>query len=241
MHRAAQDHAHRRRRRGARTGRARRGGDGAATWGIAVELLQVAQVYIVDDDLRDKLEAELRHEITARSERAEIQTGQQVEEARLSAEEELTLARHASARRVAHAALEEAREVHLANVERIGLEQALVLERAERAAPVRRRALELERETAALALDAARHARDVRALEIETQSLAERARVELEARILPLRQVPEIARALSQALQGADLSIYGADHALAATLGPLVDRLGRALAVGAPSAEGGAR
>jgi hypothetical protein len=57
-----------------------------------------------------------------------------------------------------------------------------------------------------------------------------RAEQELEREILPLRNVREVAQALSQMYQGANLSMYGADNALVATLEPLVAALGQGIA-----------
>jgi len=66
--------------------------------------------------------------------------------------------------------------------------------------------------------------------------LLERARHALERDLLPMRQVPQVAESLSRLLQGANLSLYGADGAWTSTVGPLVDLLARKLAPPVPAA-----
>lgn len=68
-------------------------GDGAEVgWGIALELVQVAQVFIVDEALRLKLEAEPRNEVAARAARSDIQMREQVSLAKVSSERRLAAA-----------------------------------------------------------------------------------------------------------------------------------------------------
>ncbi len=60
-------------------------GSAGAQWGIDMELVQVAQVFIVDTMLRKQLEAEVRNEIRLKSEHSDIHTQQEINsEARLS-------------------------------------------------------------------------------------------------------------------------------------------------------------
>lgn len=191
----------------------------AGAWGIELELVQVAQVYVVDGELRGKLEAELRSEVGARSERAHLEAAERVEVARL-----------ASRRRVAVEQLESARESNRCARETAQLEQQLALERLEGEAPVRRLAIETDRAMAALEVEAGRVRTEARALEVERELLLERARHALEREMLPLRQVPQVAEALGQMFRGANLSIHGADQAWTATVAPLVDLLARRLA-----------
>jgi hypothetical protein len=143
-------------------------------WGIAVDVVQVAQVFIVDADLRRKLEAQVRSRLAAQSELAELRKKDEV------------AAAEADARRLA--------------LERAG-------------------------QLAELELDAARRAATLRAAEVETMLIEERARQALRLEALPVEQVPAIADALGRAYQGAQLSFYG-EGAVAASLAgvaPLVE------------------
>src|SRR6185295_7712152 len=49
-----------------------------ADWGITVEVAQVAQVFIVDAELRSQLEAEVRNEIKMQSDRSAIRTAEEI-------------------------------------------------------------------------------------------------------------------------------------------------------------------
>lgn len=58
-------------------------------WGVDLELVQVAQVFIVDSVLRQQLEAEVRNEIQAKSQQSEIQTKQFIELTNLAAQQKI--------------------------------------------------------------------------------------------------------------------------------------------------------
>jgi hypothetical protein len=105
--------------------------EGGDPWGIALDVVQVAQVFIVDADLRRKLEAEVRSRVTARSELAEIRKKTEVGTA------------EAEARR---AALERRRELAAMELEvaRAAVELRAVEVEAELAADRARQALRLE-------------------------------------------------------------------------------------------------
>jgi hypothetical protein len=60
--------------------------DAPRAWGIELELVQVAQVFIVDAELRAKLEAERRNQLTSRSERSAIVMKEQIRLAQLASE-----------------------------------------------------------------------------------------------------------------------------------------------------------
>lgn len=60
-----------------------------AKWGIELELVQVAQVFVVDPGLRKQLEAQVRNEIRSQSDRSDIQTQQEIELARMASDSTL--------------------------------------------------------------------------------------------------------------------------------------------------------
>ena len=71
---------------------------------------------------------------------------------------------------------------------------------------------------------------DVKILEANTNVLADKAKQDLRKEILPVEQVPEIAQAVSQMLQGANLSVYGESaEPLVSAVGPLVELLANTL------------
>lgn len=189
-----------------------------AGWGIALELVQVAQVFIVDEALRLKLEAELRNEVTARAARSDIQMQEQVSLAKVSSE-----------RRLAAAELERERENAAIATERLELEQTLATARIEAEAPTARRRLQAARELCELELGLAERQVRLREVEAARDLALARAKQGLEERLLPLQQVPQVAESLGKVFQNADLALYGADNAVVGTLAPLVDFLARRL------------
>lgn len=191
---------------------------GAGAWGITIDVVQVAQVFIVDAELRRQLEAEVRSEIRARSEEADLRTGEQTRLAQMASdvrvqEQKLTGDREELRRREALELADLARR-HRVDAERRAGE---------------RRAFELEREVLASRLELRRLERDIRALEVEQEVLLDRARQDLRREILPIEQAPRIVEAASRVLRGTSLSVYGDDARLVGQLAPVLDVLGRAV------------
>ncbi len=59
----------------------------APRWGIDLELVQVAQVFIVDNELRKQLEAEVRNEIRLKSDQSNIRSQEEVKTAQITSEQ----------------------------------------------------------------------------------------------------------------------------------------------------------
>ena len=199
-------------------GRVVSGDRAEAGWGIALELVQVAQVFIVDEALRLRLEAELRNDIAARAARSDIEMQEQVSLAKVSSE-----------RRLAVAELERERESAAIATEKLELEQALATARIDAEAPTARRRLTTARELCELELELAERQARLGELEAARDLALARAKQELEERILPLKQVPQVAESLGKVFHNADLALYGADNAVISTLAPLVDFVTRRL------------
>jgi hypothetical protein len=183
-------------------------------WGVDLDVVQVAQVFIVDQELRRQLEAGVRNAIKVKSELSEIE-----------AREGIQIAQSSSQRRLQQEGLAAERErVALA---REKLHLAKELERAEIEADTPNRLLRLEEQEKVLGKEKAKYQLEVevRELAVRLELLAERARLEMRKEILPVEQAPEIARALSRLLQGTRLSFYGQDGALLGSLTPLLDLL----------------
>jgi len=227
---------------------------GLSDWGITVEVAQVAQVFIVDAELRHQLEAETRNEIKLKSDQSDTQTAQEaklstmasasrVAEKKLEADREdlrraevLEMAQVARQRRLEtenlasqRQALELARELHQA-------EMATEEAKTNAEAPVR--LLKIARESEVLRDELAMRELKTRArtLEVEHDLLLPRAQQEMRREMLPLEQTPKIVEAAAQVFQGANLSIYGDNVPLLGQLGPLFEILGRAIQGAAPVA-----
>jgi hypothetical protein len=224
------------------------GADGGMNdWGVTVEAAQLAQVFIVDPDLRRQLEAEVRNEIKLRSDQADLRTAEEtqlaamvsdgrVQEQKLAGdreslrrEEALELARLARERRVqAEQVAAEQQRLRLEQ-ERFSAQMVAEQARVTSEAPVRLFRIAREREILADELELRSLQGRVQALDVERELLLPRAQQELRRDILPLEQAPQIVESASHVLQGANLSIYGDDGQVLGQLGPLLEMLAGAV------------
>jgi hypothetical protein len=190
---------------------------GRGTWGVALDVVQVAQVFIVDQELRRQLEAETRNQIKSKSDLAE-----------LSARESVQLAKIGSERRVQQESLETERQRIAHDREKHALEVEAEQARVEKDEPLqilrfrsRLSILEVEKETLELE-------KQVEATRVEKDLLLKRAEHDLRRQILPVEQAPQIVESVSHLFNGARLSVYGNDTRILGTLEPLVEMLGNA-------------
>ncbi len=218
-----------------------------STWGIALEVVQVSQVFIVDDQLRRQLEAGTRNEILVNSEKSDIRSQEEIkltqilserrlEQERLEAEkddlhrkEELEQAKMAYQRRMQQESL--ATHQNQLNVarEKFSLQQEAEREKVELEAPVKMLRAQKQRRVLEEELKMQKLASQVKELAVETEIMLEASKQRLKAEILPIEQLPQIVAAASQIFQGTNLSVYGGDGQLFALIAPLADLLGRAL------------
>jgi hypothetical protein len=217
-------------------------------WGITVEVAQVAQVFIVDAELRRQLEAEVRNEIKLKSDQSDVRTHEEAERTKLASEdrvaeqkltldrerlrrdEELAVARVARDRRMQAEDL--ATEQHALELERERFHARAVVDRdrLETETPVRLHALATEADLLRQELATHRLRADVKGLEVEAEMELPRARLALRREILPIEQAPRIVEAAAKVLNGTTLSLYGGDAQLVGQLAPLLDVIGRAVA-----------
>jgi hypothetical protein len=213
-----------------------RGPDGSDSssegWGVELDVIQVAQVFIVDDDLRRQLEAETRNRIEADSKLSLIHT-----------EDEVKLAVITSERARQLEELETARRRKDIDQEKIQLDQGLERERIEAETPIKLLGVQRKQDVLAQELEMRRLENQVAALRVEGEMLKDRATQELRKEILPLEQVEKIAESLSHTLQGANLSIYGDSSSAVAGVGPVLDLLIDRIRIGMEglSPEGGGK
>lgn len=192
-----------------------KGSNAEAGWGVAIDVVQVAQVFIVDNELRRQLEAEVRNQIKSTSDLSDIRM-----------QEEIQLAKVASTRRLQQENLEGERQRIAIAEETFQLQKGLEKNQAESDTPVQLLKMEHRMELIQKELQLRRLEYEIKDLEVRTTMLAERAKHDLRKEILPLEQTPEIASALSQIFKGANLSIYGeATESVFSTYAPLVEVL----------------
>ena len=219
----------------------------ANAWGISVEVAQVAQVFIVDQELRQQLEAQVRNEIKLQSDKSDIQTSEEakltamasdnrVAERKLAADredlrrqEELEMAALERRRRMEveqlatqRQALKLEQELHEA---RVAAEEAEI----ESETPLRLLRLQREGETLRAELKVDHLRTQVRSLEVEREQLGARAEQALRLEILPLEQKPEMVKAAAKVFQGANLSLYGDEAKVLGQLRPLFEILSDAV------------
>jgi regulator of protease activity HflC (stomatin/prohibitin superfamily) len=196
-----------------------KGSESGAGWGIDIDLVQVAQVFIVDNELRRQLEAEVRNQIKSTSDLSDIHM-----------QEEIQFAKVVSRRKLEHENLEtEKQHVNIAE-ETFQLQKRLEKSEIEEDTPVQMLKMERKLELLQKELELRKLEYETREFAVRTDLLAEKAKQELRKEILPLEQVPEIAGAVSQIFKGANLSVYGETaQPLFSTIGPLVDLLANSL------------
>jgi hypothetical protein len=215
-------------------------------WGISVEVAQLAQVFIVDAELRQQLEAEVRNEIKLKSDQSDILTAEEAEvtamvsEGRV-AEQKLSTDRENLRRKeeleLANVGRQRRMEAEKLATEQQALELARELFESEMAteqgkinleAPVR--LLKLARDGEVLREELALRdlKNQIRASEVEHDLFLPRAQQEMRREILPLEQAPQIVEAASKVLHGTNLSIYGEHTELLGQLAPVFEILARA-------------
>jgi flotillin len=234
------------------------GNDGNGTkWGIELELVQVAQVFIVDSVLRKQLEAEVRNEILSKSEQSDIATQQainlaqiasdrQIQEQKISSEkdairqkEEIEQANLQVRRRAQKQNQElEIEAIKLAS-ETFKLEQEATRQKVETETPVKLLQIENQHEVFNRELEMRQVEMRIREQEVIRDMLLEKARQELRKEILPIEQVPEITESLSQIFRDSNLTFVGSENQLLSSILPLMqvitDKVKAAMPVSQPS------
>jgi hypothetical protein len=191
------------------------GSNAETGWGVDIDVVQVAQVFIVDNELRRQLEAEVRNQIKSTSDLSDIHQ-----------QEEIQLARVISGRRLQQENLESERQRVTIAEETFLLQKGLERNQAESDTPVQMLKLEHKMSLMQKELELRKLEHEIQEIAVRNTMLMERAKHDLRKEILPLEQLPEIANALSQIFHGANLSIYGdSTESVFSTYAPLVELL----------------
>ena len=231
-----------------------RGGDGQANeWGVTVEVAQLAQVFIVDTQLRQQLEAEVRNEIKLKSDQSDLRTKEEARLAEMASdgrvleqklagdtenvrrEEALELVQLARRRRMQAENLATERQALQLEGERFHAEMEAEQDRVTTQAPIRLLRIARESEVLREELEMRSLQNQVKAFDVEHELLLPRAQQELRREMLPLEQAPQIVEAASRVLQGTNLSIYGENGQLLGQLAPVFEMLARAVQQAVPS------
>jgi flotillin len=216
-----------------------------SNWGIELEMVQVAQVYIIDNEIRKQLEAEVRNDIRAKSDQSTIRTQEDTKLAQIASDrriqgqkleaekdsihqkEEISLANLQFQRRLQKENQESEREAILLALEKFRLEKVTEREKTEMEAPVR--LLQIENQQAILNQELAMRQieNQVRQLEVDREMMGEIARHNLQKETMPMELAPVIAESLSKVFQGAHLSYFGGESQTLAPILSLFDFLSK--------------
>ena len=221
--------------------------DEAKAWGIVVEVAQVAQVFIVDAELRQQLEAEVRNQIKLKSDQSDILAKQELQLAEMTSEghvaekklataqeelrrkEELELVDLARRRRMQAEDLATERQALQLEQEQFHSQMEAEQDRLNTESPVRLLKIENERAILLQELELRQLQNQVRALKVERDLLLARAEQGMRREMLPLEQAPQMVEAASKVLHGTNLSIYGENGHLLDQIAPIFDFLTRAV------------
>jgi hypothetical protein len=191
--------------------------DATDDWGITLEVAQVAQVFIVDQELRHQLEAEVRNEIRLRSGQSDVRT-----------DEEIQLAEMSSRDRVAERKLATDREALRRTESLFESEMAAQQGRIEAEAPIRLLRIERDREALEQELEMRSVESRVQSIRVEHDLQRARAEQQLRREMLPIEQAPRIVEAAAGMLRGANLTVFGEDAGVMRQVVPILDLVVRA-------------
>lgn len=217
------------------------------SWGVTVEVAQLAQVFIVDTELRRQLESEVRNEIKLKSDESDLRTHEESELAKLASadrvaeqqlatdrerlrrEEELTLAQTARDRRMQTEQLESARHAIELEGARLHAELEAEQDRIDTSTPVRLHELASREAVLRRRLETQQLRNALKALEVEYEMLLPTSKQALRREILPIEQTPQIVESAAKVLNGTSLAVYGADAQIVGQVAPLLETIGRAV------------
>ncbi len=176
-------------------------------WGILLESVQVAQVFIVDQDLRRQLEAETRSQIKSESELAGMKASETVNMASMKTSENIDLAKMVSVRRVGQESVETERQKIQQDQEISRLREEA--EQAKKASELAsKESLDLARivsarrvQSESLETDRQRIAREQEIFRLENEATMTRLEAEAPVKLRQVQDDIELARARKELLE----------------------------------------
>jgi regulator of protease activity HflC (stomatin/prohibitin superfamily) len=187
-------------------------------WGIKISVAQVAQVFIVEEEIRKQLEAEVRNELRANSELSDIKT-----------EESISRETSSSNLRLKKEEFENQKERMKIELERTKLERENEKKEIELLTPLK--IFEAEQDMLSMhkmmELYALKEKMNVIKAKANLAEKIEQNKVKKE--MLPLEQVPQIAESVSRMFNGANLTFYKDSSEMMSGVTPMIDMVTRAL------------
>ncbi len=190
----------------------------AQTWGIVINVVQVAQVFIVEDEIRRQLEAEVRNELRANSELSDIKT-----------QEAITRENSASDLRLKKEEFQNQKERMKIELERKKLEQENRKKETEFETPLKIFEAEQDMLSMHKMMELYGLKEKMNILKAKSSLAQEIEQNKVRKEMLPLEQIPEIADSVSRMFQGANLSFYKDSSDLLSGVTPMIDMVTRAL------------
>jgi hypothetical protein len=197
-------------------------------WGVALDSVLVAQVFIVDQDLRKQLEAETRGRIRSASDLAE-----------LAARESVELAKIASVRRVQQESLGTEKQRIAFDRQKHALEVEAEMAAIEGDQPVELARFASRLEVLRTEKDALELERQVEEIAAAKDLIRKRAEHEMRRDLLPIEQAPQIVESAARLFQGTRLSLYGGDGGLMKVVEPVLEAIADALRGAGTVGQGG--
>lgn len=215
--------------------------EGGSDWGIELELVQVAQVFIVDSELNDQLEAEVRSEILSKSEKSEIAARQSIQLAQIEADrqiqEQKTMMEKDAIRQkeeieqanlqVRRRSQKQSQELEVEGIklasETFVLEQQAARKKIETETPVKLLQIKNLHEVFDQELAMRQVEMQIRELKVMRDMLLEKAQTDLRKEILPIEQVPEITESLSQIFRKSNLTFIGNENQVLSSILPILE------------------
>ena len=187
-------------------------------WGIVINVVQVAQVFIVEDEIRKQLEAEVRNQLRANSELSDIKAEEAIEKENL-----------ASALRLKKEEFENQKERMKIELERKKLERENKRKDMELSTPLK--IFEAEQDIVSMhkMMELYELKAKMNIIKAQANLAEEIEQNKVRKEILPLEQVPQIAESVSRMFNGANLSFYNDSSQLMSGVFPMIDMVTRAL------------
>ena len=187
-------------------------------WGIKISVAQVAQVFIVEEEIRKQLEAEVRNELRANSELSDIKT-----------EEAISKETSASELRLKKEEFENQKERLKIEQERKELERDNDKKEIERLTPLKIFEAEQDMLTMNKMMELYELKEKMNVLKAKANLAEKIEKNKVKKEMLPLEQVPEIAESVSRMFNGANLSFYKDSSEIMSGVTPMIDMVTRAL------------
>lgn len=198
-------------------------------WGLSIDVVQVAQVFVTDSELRRQLEAETRDEVRSASELSAMRVERRLMKARLEAEQESL--EHSLITSREKARIEKEEQEFALQLERTKAENRHRLreEALQRETPLKLQEFQSQMELIEQRRKLLESENEMKLTEADLETKIARQKQDLRKEILALEQAPQIAQAMAGMFSGSHLSFWGEEPSLFGPLSQILARLQNSL------------